>query len=115
MRRCSHNFQPPSPTPKYRFARERCWGWELGVGSCDVCVVPCAFEGISGRSICPTRRSFTGAPLPAAELAVGTVTVRVVREAIGNNVTGQDCACDGGRDGPQRTHRRAGEERSLRA
>ncbi|MET0165314.1 MAG: hypothetical protein ABW318_09965, partial [Vicinamibacterales bacterium] len=31
-----------------------------------------------------------GKALPAPELAVGTVTVRVVREAIGNNVTGQD-------------------------
>lgn len=30
-----------------------------------------------------------GKALPAAELPVGTVTVRVVREAIGNNITGQ--------------------------
>ena len=31
-----------------------------------------------------------GRAIPAAELPVGTVTVRVVREAIGNNVAGQD-------------------------
>jgi hypothetical protein len=31
-----------------------------------------------------------GRAIPAAELPVGTVTVRVVREAIGNNVEGQD-------------------------
>ena len=31
-----------------------------------------------------------GKAIPAPELANGTVTVRVVREAIGNNVTGQE-------------------------
>src|SRR5688500_15151398 len=31
-----------------------------------------------------------GRAIPAAELADGTVTVRVVRENIGNNITGQD-------------------------
>ena len=31
-----------------------------------------------------------GRAIPAAELPIGTVTVRVVREAIGNNVAGQD-------------------------
>jgi hypothetical protein len=31
-----------------------------------------------------------GRAIPAGDLAVGTVTVRVVREAIGNNITGQD-------------------------
>jgi hypothetical protein len=31
-----------------------------------------------------------GRAIPAAELPIGTITVRVVREAIGNNVAGQD-------------------------
>ena len=31
-----------------------------------------------------------GKALPAAELALGTITVRVVREAIGNNIVGQE-------------------------
>jgi hypothetical protein len=44
-----------------------------------------------------------GKALPAPELAVGTVTVRVVREAIGNNVTGQDVRVTAG--GTARTAR----------
>ena len=54
-----------------------------------------------------------GRALPAPELPAGTVTVRVVREAIGNNIAGQDVRLTvGGRRatattddaGPRRVH-----------
>jgi len=38
----------------------------------------------------PDPSAIAGTPLPAPELANGTVTVRVVRERMGNNVTDQD-------------------------
>lgn len=38
----------------------------------------------------PDARQMSGVPLPAAELPDGTVTVRVVRERMGNNVPGQE-------------------------
>jgi len=38
----------------------------------------------------PDPSAIAGTPLPAPELANGTVTVRVVKERMGNNVTGQD-------------------------
>jgi hypothetical protein len=52
--------------------------WLLGFGICFAQIAMPDPALIHGRAI------------PAAELPVGTVTVRVVREAIGNNVTGQD-------------------------
>jgi hypothetical protein len=52
--------------------------WALGVGICLAQVAMPDPALIHGRAI------------PAAELPIGTVTVRVVREAIGNNVAGQD-------------------------
>jgi hypothetical protein len=38
----------------------------------------------------PDPSLIAGKAIPASELPTGTVTVRVVREAIGNNITGQD-------------------------
>ena len=38
----------------------------------------------------PDPSAIAGTPLPAPELPAGTVTVRVVRERMGNNVAGQD-------------------------
>jgi len=52
--------------------------WVLGFGICFAQVAMPDPALIHGRAI------------PAAELPTGTVTVRVVREAIGNNVAGQD-------------------------
>src|SRR5688500_8648335 len=47
--------------------------------------------GISSAQVAmPDPALIHGRAIPAAELPVGTVTVRVVREAIGNNVAGQD-------------------------
>ena len=38
----------------------------------------------------PDPSAIAGTPLPAPELATGTVTVRVVKERMGNNVADQD-------------------------
>lgn len=38
----------------------------------------------------PDASQLSGVPLPAPELAVGTISVRLVRERMGNNVTGHD-------------------------
>jgi hypothetical protein len=47
--------------------------------------------GISSAQVAmPDPALIHGRAIPAAELPIGTVTVRVVREAIGNNVAGQD-------------------------
>src|SRR5688500_2642023 len=51
-----------------------------------------------------------GQPLPAAELPVGTITVRVVREAIGNNIAGQEVRLTAG--GTPRTARTDAEGRA---
>ncbi len=61
----------------------------LGVGLWALGLVP-----VSGL-VCAdqharSRRSFTDAPFRRPNCQQGTVTVRVVREAIGNNVAGQD-------------------------
>ena len=38
----------------------------------------------------PDPSAMSGTPLPAPELPAGTITVRVIRERMGNNVAGQD-------------------------
>ena len=52
--------------------------WALGVGT-----------GL-GQINMPDPALIHGKAIPAPELADGTVTVRVVRESIGNNIAGQD-------------------------
>ncbi len=37
----------------------------------------------------PDASQLSGVPLPAPELPTGTITVRVVRERMGNNISGQ--------------------------
>ena len=44
----------------------------------------------------PDPSAIAGTPLPAPELAAGIVTVRVVRERMGNNVAGQDVTLTAG-------------------
>ena len=56
--------------------------WALGVGSSGLGVV-------SAQVNMPDPALIHGKAIPAGELPAGTVTVRVVREAIGNNVAGQ--------------------------
>jgi hypothetical protein len=55
---------------------------------CALCLVP-STNALAQINM-PDPSIIHGKALPAPELAVGTVTVRVVREAIGNNVTGQE-------------------------
>jgi hypothetical protein len=73
----------------------------LGLVFCALCLVP------STRALAqinmPDPSIIHGKALPAPELPVGTVTVRVVREAIGNNVTGQEVRVTAG--GTARTAR----------
>jgi len=61
----------------------RWWVLSVGVWACGV--------GVSTAQInMPDPALIHGRAIPAPELPDGTVTVRVVREAIGNNITGQD-------------------------
>jgi len=46
----------------------------------------------------PDPSAIAGTPLPAPELPNGTITVRVVRERMGNNVAGQDVTLTVGQD-----------------
>jgi hypothetical protein len=46
----------------------------------------------------PDPSAIAGTPLPAPELPAGTVTVRVVKERMGNNVAGQDVTLTIGQD-----------------
>ena len=47
-------------------------------------------SGASAQVEMPDPSAIAGTPLPAPELAAGTITVRVVRERMGNNVAGQE-------------------------
>jgi hypothetical protein len=63
------------------------WGfgiWLLGLG-----IWGFGFAVASAQVAMPDPALIHGRAIPAAELPVGTVTVRVVRESIGNNVPGQ--------------------------
>lgn len=48
-----------------------------------------AVQGVAGQAGLPDPAQMHGRALPAGELAPGTVTVRVVREAVGNDLPGQ--------------------------
>lgn len=61
----------------------------LGLGLCALSVGLCAVPA-SAQVNMPDPSQIHGRAIPAAELPNGTVTVRVVREAIGNNISGQD-------------------------
>ena len=64
--------------------------WAFGLVTCALYLVTSG-SGIARAQIAmPDPSLIHGKAIPAPELANGTVTVRVVREAIGNNVTGQD-------------------------
>jgi hypothetical protein len=64
--------------------------WALGLVTWPLCLVTLG-SGIARAQIAmPDPSLIHGKAIPAPELANGTVTVRVVREAIGNNVTGQE-------------------------
>jgi len=76
----------PSPSSNYQQATFGSWSfWKLGV--CAVIAVSLS-SGAFAQDM-PDPSLIHGRAIPAQELANGTVTVRVVREAIGNNAPGQ--------------------------
>ena len=80
----SGNPQPPIPNPQTRFGALGVGRWALGV----VALLVLAVAGAFAQDM-PDPSLIHGRAIPAPELPAGTVTVRVVREAIGNNVAGQ--------------------------
>ena len=68
------------------------WPWTLRLGLCALSLVAWALGlGPSFAQVnMPDPALIHGRAIPAPELPNGTVTVRVVREAIGNNISGQD-------------------------
>ncbi len=63
--------------------------WLLGHGTLGVGSWELRFPVVSAQDM-PDPSLIHGRAIPAPELVGGTVTVRVVREAIGNNVAGQE-------------------------
>jgi hypothetical protein len=62
----------------------------LSIGRCAVSIAAAlVIAGAAGAQDMPDPSLIHGRAIPASELANGVVTVRVVREAIGNNVPGQ--------------------------
>lgn len=58
--------------------------WAVGIGLCALCLVPSSYAQM------PDPAQMHGLAIPASELADGTVTVRVVRQELANNIVGQD-------------------------
>jgi hypothetical protein len=56
------------------------------------CVLAVAAGHAAAQVAMPDAAQMSGLPLPAGELPNGTVTVRLVRERMGNNVPGQEVA-----------------------
>lgn len=64
--------------------------WDLGFGIWILGFLTCALLPLPARAQqMPDPSQIHGKAIPAAELPAGTVTIRVVREAIGNNIQGQ--------------------------
>ena len=59
-------------------------------GLAAVCALVVAGPGIASAQDMPDPSLIHGRAIPAPELANGTVTVRVVREDLGNNIAGQE-------------------------
>ena len=83
----------PSPGSRLRALGFRLWAlgfrpWGLGLGF-GLWALGFGIS-FSAQIAMPDPALIHGRAIPAAELPTGTVTVRVVREAIGNNVAGQD-------------------------
>jgi hypothetical protein len=57
--------------------------WALGIAATLL------VAGVAGAQDMPDPSLIHGRAIPASELGDGVVTVRVVREAIGNNIAGQ--------------------------
>src|SRR5688572_27782214 len=71
----------------------------IGLGSSCLCVfVVCLMIATAANAQInmPDPSMIAGKALPAPELPNGTVSVRVVRESIGNNIVGQDVTVNAG-------------------
>jgi len=82
------NSRLPAPDFQHNFSHRFLVGlgagsWALGVCVCALLVVPAHAQQM------PDPSQIHGKAIPAAELPAGSVTVRVVRESIGNNISGQ--------------------------
>lgn len=64
------------------------WGWSFWLLATGIWLL--VATGAIAQVDMPDPAAMSGTPLPAPELPAGTVTVRVVRERMGNNVVGQD-------------------------
>ncbi|MEZ5293992.1 MAG: hypothetical protein R2745_23115 [Vicinamibacterales bacterium] len=62
----------------------------LAVGLMCAVALALGAGGAGAQVAMPDARQMSGMPLPAGDLPNGTVTVRVVRERMGNNVPGQE-------------------------
>ncbi len=66
----------------------RWWAWGCRVSCVSSLVLGLVIPGASAQEM-PDPSQIHGLAIPASELPAGTVTVRVVREALGNNIEGQ--------------------------
>ena len=78
------NSQLPTANPQVQNGLLGIGNWVLGVVICALATVGAQAQDMPDPSL------IHGRAIPAPELAAGTVTVRVVREAIGNNIAGQE-------------------------
>ena len=83
----------------------------LRAGAACLCVLVlsawCLVLGATAASRrCPIRALMHGQAIPAGELPAGSVTVRVVREAVGNNLPGVQVELHGAGDVRPRDDRR---------
>jgi hypothetical protein len=82
----SLDLNSQNQTPHYQTGFPGSWFfWNLGLCAA---LIGSLSSGVRGQDM-PDPSLIHGRAIPAQELANGTVTVRVVREAIGNNVPGQ--------------------------
>lgn len=69
------------------------WVAAMAAGVCAAAIVfVFAARPVHAQVAMPDATQMSGVPLPAGDLPNGTVTVRVVRERMGNNIAGQEVA-----------------------
>ena len=57
--------------------------------ACLPAVLLCGAAGIAHAQVMPDPKQMAGVPLPVADMPAGTVTVRVIRGSLANNIPGQ--------------------------
>src|SRR5262245_61752330 len=69
----------------------------------SVAVFACLLVGLSASSAqqMPDPSQMAGRALPAPELAAGTVSVRLFRERVGNNIVNHPVTLTGQKEGPK--------------